>query len=179
MKMIYLILILGGIAVLGGTAIASGAALEGGKTFLFWTRYDSNFKAAAARWGIDWHYLKATAIVESTLGQNPSVITGTTSTDGKSWGLMQFTLPTANDMCPIQVGTKVYASISIADLNVPEVSIELAAKYISRLIKLFPGDLRKAIISYNQGPGNTQKGRDFTGDYWKKWYSALQLVNKG
>ncbi len=177
--MIYLVLVLGGIALLGGTAMAGGAALEGGKAYLFWSKYDAAFKAAASRYGIDWHYLKASAIVESTLGQNARVLAGATSTDGKSWGLMQFTLPAANDMCPIQVNGRVYASITTDDLNNPDVSIELAAKYISKLIRLFPGDLRKAIISYNQGPGNTQKGKDYTGDYWKKWYTALQLVNNG
>ena len=180
-------LIIGAIAALllaGTTAAASAAGVgpkvfaaatknghfKAGATFIYWNRWDELFRAAAARYGIDWRWLKATALVESSLGQNARVLAGAVSEDGKSWGLMQFTLPTANDMRP---GT------TIADINNPEISIEMAAKYLKQLKARFPGDTRKAIISYNQGPGNTAKGNDFTGPYWNKWSDAMELINRG
>ena len=169
-----------GATTLLGTGVAVAAAVPPGqKKYVYWYRWDSQFKAAAGRYGIDWKWIKATAIVESSLGQNPRVLAGGVSEDGKSWGLTQFTLATANDMCPIDVGGKRYTGIGAAELNIPEVSIELAAKYLSQLRKRFPGDTRKAIISYNQGPGNTAKGNDFTGNYFSKWSAALELINEG
>jgi len=158
---------------------AAGGISEGQTKYLYWTRWDADFRAAAGRYGIDWRWIKATAIVESSLGQNPRVLAGGVSEDGKSWGLTQFTLGTANDMAPITVTGVTYRGIGAAELNIPAVSIELAAKYLAQLKARFPGDTRKAIISYNQGPGNTAKGNDFTGNYWEKWSSAMTLIKKG
>jgi soluble lytic murein transglycosylase-like protein len=166
--------LLGALALLalgGGAAVAGGQMLtEGRLKYIYWDRYDDLFKAAGARYGIDWRFLKASAVVESSLGQNPRVMAGGASEDGKSYGLMQFTLPTAVDLRP---------RTTVSDLNQPEISIDLAGKYISQLIRRFPGDLHKAIISYNQGPGNTAKGNDFTGNYWEKWSTAFKLVEEG
>jgi len=155
--------------VFGGVAVAN-TITEGQIEFIFWYKYDDLFKSSAAKYGIDWKWLKAHAIVESSLGQNPKVLAGTTSSDGKSWGLMQVTLATANDLRP---------NTTADDLNNPEISVDLAAKLISQLRARFPNDLRKMVISYNQGPGNTAKGNDFTGNYWQKWSDALELINKG
>ncbi len=168
MNWILVIFGLAGLLISGGAA--AGVISEGRVKYIFWSRWDDIMKAAGAKYGVDWQWVKATAIVESSLGQNPRVMSGGVSEDGKSYGLTQFTLPTANDMRP---GT------TADDLNIPEISIDLCAKYLSQLKNRFPGDTRKAIISYNQGPGNTQKGNDFTGNYFAKWTAALDLVKKG
>lgn len=159
-----------GAFLLAEGAKASGVIPPGQLKYIYWTRWDDLFKKYAAQYGVNWRHVKATAIVESSLGQNPLVLAGTASSDGKSYGLTQFTLPTANDMRP---GT------TVADLNNPEISIMLAAKYLSILEKMFPSSLQSAIISYNQGPGNTQKGKDYTGNYWQKWQDAYKLVLEG
>lgn len=56
-------------------------------------------------------------------------------------------------------------------------SAEGAAKYMSYLLKLFKGDLEKAVRAYHAGEGNVQKGKNigkYNNDYWQKFkgYSA-------
>lgn len=135
-----------------------------------WDKFDQAFKQEGANYGIDWNWLKAIAIIESTLGQNKSVEAGGVSTDGKSYGLMQFTLPTAQWL---RKGT------SVADLNNPDISIKLAAQYLNYLKTIAGFDERKIIMSYNQGQGNTLKGKEYAADYYKKFQSALKLVKEG
>lgn len=123
-----------------------------------WNRYDALFRKYASLNGINWHWLKAFACQESRLATDSRTKVGAVSGDGKSWGLMQITLPTALALGsgPI-VGTA---------LNDPELSIKLAAKLVAELNRTFPGDLHKMCISYNQGATNTRNGKDYTGPYW-------------
>ena len=56
-------------------------------------------------------------------------------------------------------------------------SAEGAAKYMAYLLKLFKGDLEKAVRAYHAGEGNVQKGKNigkYNNDYWQKFkgYSA-------
>ena len=56
-------------------------------------------------------------------------------------------------------------------------SAEGAAKYMSYLLKLFEGDLEKAVRAYHAGEGNVQRGTNmgkYNNDYWEKFkgYSA-------
>jgi len=56
-------------------------------------------------------------------------------------------------------------------------SAEGAAKYMSYLLKLFEGDLEKAVRAYHAGEGNVQRGTGmgkYNNDYWEKFkgYSA-------
>lgn len=49
---------------------------------------------------------------------------------------------------------------------------EGAAKYLSYLLKMFDGNLEKAVRAYHAGEGNVQKGTNigkFNNDYWKKF----------
>jgi soluble lytic murein transglycosylase-like protein len=63
----------------------------------------------------------------------------------KSYGLMQFTTPTAQQ----------YGLTNPYD---PHASIDAAAHFISDLRRQFGGDTNKAIMAYNTGAGNVRKG---------------------
>src|ERR1035437_4624891 len=137
-----------------------------------WNKYDAWFKQYGDRYGANPQWLKAFALNESSLGANKAVALGisdpknplSVSYDGKSWGLMQFLVTTANDFMP---------GITFDQLNDPETAINIAAQYVAKMISQFPGEtpdtlLHKVVISYNQGVGNTKKGNDYTGDYYPR-----------
>jgi len=59
-------------------------------------------------------------------------------------------------------------------------SAEGAGKYMSYLLKLFKGDLEKAVRAYHAGEGNVQKGTNigkYNNDYWKKYQSYMAGSN--
>lgn len=59
-------------------------------------------------------------------------------------------------------------------------SAEGAAKYMSYLLKLFKGDLEKAVRAYHAGEGNVQKGKNigkYNNDYWQKFKGYTAGVN--
>lgn len=149
-----------------------------------WVRFDSLFKKYGTKYSVPWTWLKAIALNESSLGSNKSVarglatptdVEGSKSSDGKSWGLMQVTLTTARDLDPSATEVK---------LNNPEYSIDLAAKFLSRLQSQFPkvdSRYREWVIkSYNQGPGNTKKeiatGKGYAQEYWERFTRNLTKV---
>lgn len=142
--------------------------------------YDDLFKKYGSRYGIDWKLLKAIAIIESSLGEHPTVkrgladpndIEGSKSTDGKSWGLMQVTLPTARDYDQSATAVK---------LNNPDYSVDIAARHVRFLMGLFdkksPNFLEYVIKSYNQGQGNTKQGKTFADPYWAKYQRAYGSI---
>lgn len=183
--MIYLL----GIAVLVVFASASrvieevdGVVMENSDN---WTRFDALFVKYGARYKVDWKWLKAIAMNESSLGRVASVarglevpgdIEGSKSQDGKSWGLMQVTVTTAKDLDPNATAQR---------LNDPNYSVMIAAMYISRLQKKFSMvDTRWqewVIKSYNQGPGNTMKEQrkqidGYAEEYWTRFQRNLERV---
>ncbi len=131
-------------------------------------KYDPIFKKYSARYSVPWRWLKAIALNESSLGTNPRVLAGLVSSDGLSWGLMQVTLTTAKDLYKREV--------SAEELKNDEISVDLAAKYLQRLMRYFPGDTRKIIMSYNQGEGNTMKGKEYALPYWEKFQKHLKMI---
>jgi soluble lytic murein transglycosylase-like protein len=135
-----------------------------------WNKYDGLFRAAAANYGVPFNWLKGIAIIESSLGTDPRVLAGGVSGDGLSWGLMQFTLPTARDYDP---------STTPAKLNEAAFSIDLAGQFLADLKKQFAGDERKIIMSYNQGAGNTRAGKQYAAGYFTKFVQAVTLVEQG
>lgn len=135
-----------------------------------WTRYDVLFQKHAVRYGIDWKMLKAIALKESSLGTDPRVAGGRPSRDGKSWGLMQVTLPTATWLAGRQVTPQ--------DLNDPDFSVALAAKYLRMLEVQFNSDERKVVMSYNQGQGNTMAGKTFAQFYYECYLENLEIVKR-
>ncbi len=145
-----------------------------------WTRFDALYKKYGAQYGVNWKWLKAIALNESSNGTNSRVALGirepankaSVSYDNKSWGLMQFVVATANDRIP---GT------TYIDLNNPEYSIKLGAMHFVWMMKQFPNEapdslLKKIVLSYNQGVGNTKNGKDYTGEYYPRFMRNLALV---
>lgn len=157
----------------------SGTGDDGGtlsnSTDPVFTRFDFLFSKYGNESGVDPKWLKAICMNESDLGENPLVKSGRVSSDGKSKGIMQLTEPTANDFEPC----------SLDDLNDPDRSVRIAAKFVAWLQGRFETvDLRYTewvIKSYNQGVGNTQKERagkigGYADEYWARWqrnYSKL------
>lgn len=150
-----------------------------------WTKFDALFQKYAREFNVDWRYLKAIAMNESSLGSVASVarglampgdVEGSKSQDSKSWGLMQVTLGTAKD----------YDSSATAEkLNNPDYSIRLAARYLAylqgRFNMLEVRWLEWVIKSYNQGPGNTDKERrgliqGYAEEYWSRFQRNLERV---
>lgn len=139
---------------------------------------DSLFKKYAAQYGLDWLMLKAICANESSLGTHPSVVRGmntpydvegSKSSDGKSWGIMQLTIPTAQDFDQSATAVK---------LNNAEYSVKLAAQFIAwltlRFKKTDPRFNEWVVKSYNQGAGNTNKeiagtSKGFAGEYWERY----------
>ncbi len=141
------------------------------------TKWDALFSRYG---GDDWSVLKAICMNESSLGRAPSVALGlvdpsnaeaSKSTDGKSWGLMQMTLPTARDYDP---------DVTPAKLNNPEYSIRLAAQFLRSLRRQF-SELEFVVKSYNQGAGNSRKEiagtiDGYAGEYWDRFQRNYKLV---
>lgn len=126
-----------------------------------WYMFDGLFKMWGGVYGVPWWHLKAFALCESALG-HPDMRVGY---DGKSWGLMHFTIPTASQYLG--------RPATIEDIQNDDIAVKLAGKYYKHLRKVFPFELRKAVISYNQGEGNTLKGyySDPVRKYWERWES--------
>lgn len=150
-----------------------------------WTRFDALFQKYGRKFNVNWKYLKAIAMNESSLGSVASVarglevpidVEGSKSQDGKSWGLMQVTLGTAKDFD---------STATAINLNNPEYSIKLAARYLAHLQGRFNmlemRWLEYVIKSYNQGPGNTEKERKglikgYAEEYWSRFQRNLERV---
>ena len=156
------LLILG---ALGAAALSSNKA--GVSVTNDWNKYDSLFKRYGDLNSVPWIWLKAIALNESNLGRDPLVANKKWSSDGKSRGLMQLTIPTASDY---QKG------VTPDQLDDPETSVRIAAQYIGYLYKRYAGDPMKTIMSYNQGQGNTDKGKQYALDYFQRWQKNLDQV---
>ncbi len=134
-----------------------------------WTRYDSLFKRYASINGFPWEWAKAIALNESNLGRDPLVVKKTWSSDGKSRGLMQLTIPTARDY---------QKNVTPEQLDDPETSVRIASQYLGYLYKRYSGDPMKVIMSYNQGQGNTDNGKTYALGYFQRWQKNLEQVEE-
>jgi len=152
-----------------------------------WTRFDSLFKKYGNEYDVDWKWLKAIALNESSLGAEksvarglevPSDVEGSKSSDGLSWGLMQVTVKTAQGLDK---------TASPEKLNDPDFSIRLAAQYLSSLGDYFTlSDTRRTewiVKSYNQGPGNSLKEKKgliagYAQEYWNRFQRNLTRVEE-
>jgi Transglycosylase SLT domain len=144
--------------------------------------FDALFQSYGAKQGVPWKWLKALCMNESSLGtdprvarglEDPSDIAGSISSDGKSWGLMQLTIPTA---CQFEAGTTAEL------LNDPEISVRIAAKFVAWIQDRFddsdPRYQEWVVKSYNQGVGNTNKEiagtiSGYAGEYWSRFQRNL------
>lgn len=140
------------------------------------TQWDSLIQNESSQQEVPWRWTKAIVAVESSYGQaasvaygisNPTDIDGSKSSDGKSWGLMQLTLPTAQQFLP---------GITAVDLNNPGTNVQAGTMYLASLIDDFgTGDPESVFRGYNGGPGfaNTVAGQRDTPAYWAKIQAAL------
>lgn len=156
---------------------------SGGFILVTSNTFDTLFKSEAQKYGLNWKMLKAICMNESSLGQypsvkhglaNPSDVEGSKSQDGKSWGIMQVTIPTARDFDPSATAEK---------LNNPGYSVKLAAQYLAWVVTQFKDDPRVELIvkSYNQGVGNTKKERaglseGFADEYWARYQRNYETI---
>lgn len=132
--------------------------------------FDPLYKKYASQYVLDWKMLKAIAMIESQNGQatsvsngisNPTDVSGSVSSDGKSWGLMQLTVPTAND----------FEAVTPVELNNPETSVRIAAKYFAWLEENYfdPEDTEALVRAYNGGHNYSVA---LTTPYFNKYVSA-------
>ena len=94
--------------------------------------YDHLIRAAASRYQVDPHLVKAVIRAESNFDCLAH------STKG-ALGLMQLMPDTATDM-------------AVADPFDPQDNINGGTRYLSKMLGLFPGNLRLALAAYNAGP---------------------------
>lgn len=130
-------------------------------------RYDEIYKFAGWKYNVPWRWLKAIAYNESSNGENPLVKAGMPSSDAKSFGIMQVTLSTAQGLDQNATPEK---------LNSADYSIDLAAQYVASLMQMFKGDRKKVVMSYNQGPGNTLKGKTYAQVYYERFERNLAMI---
>lgn len=144
------------------------------------TRWDDLLKKYAAQYKVPWRWLKVLILNESSNGQNskvrrglenPNDVEGSKSSDGKSWGLMQITLPTAKALEGREV--------TPAELNNPDTSVRLAAKLMRQLIDRYGFVFEKVMRDYNGGPKANQTGTSnyvLTIPYYTKSLANLAIV---
>jgi soluble lytic murein transglycosylase-like protein len=173
---IFLLAGLGYLISGGGTVTNSD-----GQTVPEFNQWDTMIQKYANIYGIDWTWVKAIMLNESNLGRAPSVVRGlndptnieaSKSSDGKSWGLMQLTLPTARQF---------ESSVTEVGLNDPEISIRIACEYIAWLYKRNYGNFSQqefVIRAYNGGPGfaSTAAGQRDTPVYYQRFLAHLDEV---
>lgn len=126
------------------------------------TTYDELFKKYASRYGLDWKMLKAIALNESSLGLNKGL-----EPKGGTVGLMQIKLSTARDY---------FKNLSDLDMYKDEIQVMSASAFLADLKKQFNGDIKKIVMSYNQGAGATRLGRTYALPYWEKYQKHLQAI---
>ncbi len=189
-----MILALLGVALIGagGVVLTAPKEFDGmdGTPLPAFLRFDPLFRQYGAAYGVPWLWLKAFAMNESSLGQDsrvarglevPTDVEGSKSRDGKSWGLMQVTLPTAQAFDP---------AASAELLNDPDYCVDIAAQLVRELADHFPVvmgypmRLEAIAKAYNEGEGNERTELDGgtpprkadAQAYWERWkrnYAAL------
>ena len=143
-----------------GPALATGAAAAPARLLAYF-EVSPNFKAvkhllreASARHGMDYELLQAVIATESGFD------TRAVSPKG-AVGLMQLIPPTAE-----RYGVRADKNSAIQKkLTDPATNIRAGAKYLSDLIRLFPGQLELALAAYNAGEGAVQRAGNRVPNY--------------
>lgn len=137
------------------------------------TKWDYLFHQYSSAYSVPWRWMKAICMNESNLGQarsvaeglaNPSDVSGSASSDGKSWGLMQTTLPTARQF---------ESAVTEVALNDPNVSVRIAAKYIQWVMNNYFDDEESVVRAYNGGPGFKDAS---TNTYWSRYKANMATI---
>lgn len=140
-------------------------------------KYDREVKAAAAHWGRVYGVTLEPALIhavierESTHGRR---LTAAEPNGTTSYGPMMVNGPTARDLGlddPLEM------------VRTPGLGVWFGVKYLGKMVRLFPGDVARAVAAYNAGPGNTTRNRagkfinqpyvDFVLRHWKLYRGAV------
>lgn len=141
------------------------------KLSTFFFKYDDKIKAVAKKYNIPWYWIKGIALNESHLGENPLVKAGKASSDGKSYGIMQMTLETAN--------TYAKRKVTIDELNNVDFSFDIAGKFLANLSEAFAGVEKPIIMAYNQGKQATIQGSVKAENYYYRYLYWKNKILKG
>jgi len=112
------------------------------------TDFDDIIDRYAQQFGLDALLIRAVIMQESSW--RPDVM----GYDGKSIGLMQITLPLAQDYFG--------RTVTFEDIADPDINIHIGAWYLAKLMRRYGGDLNKVLDGYNEGPGNVDRGKDIS-----------------
>lgn len=164
--------------ILGGLAIMALNKKQEPKDKDPFYEWDDLIRKYSNQFKVPFEWIKAIMLTESSLGQarsvkrgleNPNDIEGSKSSDGKSWGLMQTTIPTARMFEP---------GVTAVQLNDPETSVRIGVKYLAWLISKKGMNEELVARSYNGGPGflASETGRNMTALYYAKFMKNLALV---
>lgn len=171
MPIALLFIVIAGI-LLSQNASALGISLPGADSDPF-TKWDYLFHQYSSAYSVPWRWMKAICMNESNLGQatsvangiaNPDDVSGSTSSDGLSWGLMQTTLATAGQFEP---GT------TAEDLNNPDTSVRIAGKYMQWVMNNYFDDEESVVRAYNGGPGFKDAS---TNTYWSRYQANAATI---
>ena len=102
-------------------------------------RFEEMINNSARRHGVPPELVKAVIMTESSFNPNAGSSVG-------ARGLMQLMPPTAR-------------ALGVRNSLDPAQNIEGGTKYLGQMLRMFKGDIQKALWAYNAGPGNAKKGR--------------------
>ena len=112
------------------------------------TRLSEDLRAlvreAADRHGLDVRLVEAVVRAESR-GVPDAV------SRAEAYGLMQLRVATASELAG--------RAVTVQELFDPRLNLDLGCKYLHRLLGLYRGDAKFALMAYNAGPGNVRKWR--------------------
>ncbi|MCZ6786801.1 MAG: lytic transglycosylase domain-containing protein [Planctomycetota bacterium] len=112
------------------------------------TRLSEDLRAlvrdAADRHGLDVRLVEAVVRAESR-GVPDAV------SHAEAYGLMQLQVPTASELAE--------RAVTVQELFDPRLNLDLGCKYLHRLLSLYRGDVKFALMAYNAGPGHVRKWR--------------------